>query len=94
MVDVEFTSTVYAYIDMIVAAGGKPKITPPTQFDGQSLPFAEWATEVRNFLSIDGFENTDNVDRSYNEVNSVNTEHIYQNTPKTQETIDGVKSTT
>ena len=55
MDDIEIFSTVYLDINMIAPAGGEPKISPPTQFDGQQPPFAEWATEVRNYLSINGF---------------------------------------
>ena len=88
-------STVYLDINMNAPAGGKPKIPPPIQFDGQQPPFTEWATEVRNNLSINGLQFTANMDVSYKEVNGsvnpVDMDDIYYNVAEFRDVIENIR---
>ena len=42
--------------DINMLAVSQPRLPTPTPFDGTSPPFQEWASELRTFLDINGFQ--------------------------------------
>ena len=42
--------------DINMLAVSQPRLPTPTPFDGSSPPFQEWASELRTFLDINGFQ--------------------------------------
>ena len=62
--------------DINMLAVSQPRLPTPTPFDGSSPPFQEWASELRTFLDINGFQYITQMDVAFREDAPIHLSHL------------------
>ena len=66
--------------DINMLAVSQPRLPTPTPFDGSSPPFQEWASELRTFLDINGFQYIPQMDSAFREDAPIHLYHLCSGT--------------
>ena len=66
--------------DINMLAVSQPRLPTPTPFDGSSFPFQEWASELRTFLDINGFQYIQQMDIAFREDAPIKFHHLCSGT--------------
>ena len=77
-----------ADINMLTVS--QPRLPTPTPFDGSSPPFQEWASELRTFLDINGFQYIIQMDTFFREDAPIQLHHLCSGTKPGKAAQDGV----
>ena len=62
--------------DINMLAVFQPRLPTPTPFDGSSPPLQEWASELRTFLDINGFQDIAQMDIAFREDSPIYLYHL------------------
>ena len=77
-------------IDINMLAVSQPRLPTPTPFDGTSPPFQEWASELRTFLDINGFQYILQMDIAFREDAPIHLSHLCAGTEIGATSQDGI----
>ena len=80
-----------ADINMLTVS--QPRLPTPTPFDGTSPPFQEWASELRAFLDINGFQYIIQMDIAFREDAPIQLHHLCSGTEPGTTAQDGITAT-
>ena len=69
---------VFTDINMLIVS--QPRLPTPTQFDGSSPPFHKWASQLRTFLGINGFQYSPQMDVAFREDAPIQLHHLCSGT--------------
>ena len=76
--------------DINMLAVSQPRLPTPTPFDGSSPPFQEWASELRTFLDINGFQYINQMDIGFREDAPIHLHHLCSGTEVGAAAQDGI----
>ena len=76
--------------DINMFAAFQPRLPTPTPFDGSSPPFQEWASELRTFLDINGFQYIPQMDIAFREDAPIHLYHLCSGTEIGTTSQDGI----
>ena len=76
--------------DINMLAVSQPRLPTPTPFDGSSPPFQEWASELRTFLDINGFQYIPQMDIAFREDAPIHLHHLCSGTEVGTTAQDGI----
>ena len=76
--------------DINMLAVSQPRLPTPTPFDGTSPPFKEWASELRTFLNINGFQYIQQMDVAFREDAPLHLSHLCAGTEIGTTSQDGI----
>ena len=76
--------------DINMLAVSQPRLPTPTPFDGSSPPFREWASELRTFLDINGFQYIAQMDIAFREDSPIYLYHLCAGTEIGTTAQDGI----
>ena len=77
--------------DINMLAVSQPRLPTPTPFDGSSSPFQEWASELRTFLDINGFQDIAQMDIAFREDAPIHLHHLCSGTEIGTTAQDGIQ---
>ena len=76
--------------DINMLAVSQPRLPTPKPFDGSSPPFQEWASELRTFLDINGFQYIAQMDIAFREDAPIHLHHLCSGTEIGTTAHDGI----
>ena len=76
--------------DINMLAVSQSRLPTPTPFDGSSPPFQEWASELRTFLDINGFQHIAQMDIAFREDAPIHLHHLCSGTEVGTLAQDGI----
>ena len=76
--------------DIHMLAPSQPHLPTPTPFDGSSPPFQEWASGLRTFLDINGFQYIAQMDIAFREDAPIHLHHLCSGTEVGTLAQDGI----
>ena len=77
-------------VDINMFTVSQPRLPTPTPFDGSSPPFQEWASELRTFLDINGFQYIIQMDVAFKEDAPIHLHHLCSGTDPGTAAQDGI----